>query len=63
MKIRPVGTEMSHVAGRAGRQTGRHDEDDSRFPRNFANAPKNGCSFTNIYVGSGVNSFSAKTFF
>jgi hypothetical protein len=31
--------------------------------RNFANAPKNGCTVTNIYIGSGVNaSICAKIF-
>jgi hypothetical protein len=31
MKIRPVEAELSHAAGRTGRQTDRHDEADSRF--------------------------------
>jgi hypothetical protein len=33
MKIRPVGAELFHADRRTGRQAGRHDEADSRFPQ------------------------------
>jgi hypothetical protein len=42
IQICPVGAEFFHEDGETDGQTDGHDEANSRFFRNHANAPKNG---------------------